>query len=87
LRFLAEPERGSRRGSNGSGPGGKQQIHHEPALKGIPLIILSGVKKVLDMPLRPASDEEYVPVKAFLEKPFGAAELLAKVEEALGLHQ
>ncbi|MGC9333144.1 MAG: response regulator [Anaerolineae bacterium] len=60
-----------------------RQIQREPALQGIPVIILSGVKKVLDMPVRPVPDEEYVPVKAFLEKPFGPTELLAKVKEAL----
>lgn len=72
-----------------AGPDGAEvsrQLHHEPALKGIPMIILSGVKKVLDMPVQGGPNEDYVPVTTFLEKPFGPAELLAKVQEALGPH-
>jgi DNA-binding response OmpR family regulator len=36
------------------------------------------------MPVKLAPDEEYMPVKAFLEKPFKPDELLAEVEKVLG---
>jgi DNA-binding response OmpR family regulator len=68
------------------GPSGvevSRQLHQDALLKGTPVIILSGVRKVLDMPLKLAPDEAYMPVKAFLEKPFKPHELLAEIEKAL----
>jgi CheY-like chemotaxis protein len=69
------------------GPDGveiSRQLHADPALKDTPVIVLSGVKKVLDLPVKLAPDEDYMPVKAFLEKPFKPNELLAAIEEILG---
>jgi CheY-like chemotaxis protein len=60
-----------------------RQLHQDPGLAAIPVVILSGVKKVLDMPVRLAPDEDYMPVKAFLEKPFKPQELLNTIEKAL----
>jgi twitching motility two-component system response regulator PilH len=68
------------------GPDGvevSRQLHQDPDLAEIPVVILSGVKKVLDMPVKLAPDEDYMPVKAFLEKPFKPKELLDTIEEAL----
>ena len=68
------------------GPDGvelSRQLHQDPALAEIPVVILSGVKRVLDMPVKLAPDEDYMPVKAFLEKPFKPQELLDSIEEAL----
>lgn len=68
------------------GPDGveiSRQLHQDPELSDVPVVILSGVKKVLDMPVKLAPDEDYMPVKAFLEKPFKPQELLDAVEKAL----
>jgi CheY-like chemotaxis protein len=68
------------------GPDGveiSRQLHQDPELADVPVVILSGVKKVLDMPVKLAPDEDYMPVKAFLEKPFKPRELLDAVEQAL----
>ncbi|MEJ2210108.1 MAG: response regulator [Anaerolineae bacterium] len=68
------------------GPDGveiSRQLHQDPELGDVPVVILSGVKKVLDMPVKLAPDEDYMPVKAFLEKPFKPQELLDAVETAL----
>lgn len=68
------------------GPDGvelSRQFHQDPELADIPIVILSGVKKVLDMPVKLAPDEDYMPVKAFLEKPFKPQELLDTIEDAL----
>lgn len=48
----------------------------------VPVIILSGVKKMLDVP----GAESQLPVKGFLEKPFEPQQLLTKIEEVLGKH-
>jgi CheY-like chemotaxis protein len=61
-----------------------RQIHHDPELKDIPVIVLSGVKKVMDMPVKIAPDEDSMLVKAFLGKPFKTDELLTEVEKVLG---
>jgi CheY-like chemotaxis protein len=68
------------------GPDGvelSRQLHQDPALAEIPVVILSGVRKVLDMPVKLAPNEDYMPVKAFLEKPFKPQELLDSIEKAL----
>jgi CheY-like chemotaxis protein len=69
------------------GPDGveiSRRLRQDQELKGIPVIVLSGVKKALDMPVKLAPDETYMPVQAFLEKPFKPDELLAAIEEVLG---
>lgn len=69
------------------GPDGieiSRRFRQDPVLKDTPVIILSGVKKVLDMPVNLAPDEDYMPVTAFLEKPFSPDELLAAIEKTLG---
>ncbi|MBN1661643.1 MAG: response regulator [Anaerolineae bacterium] len=69
------------------GPDGvemSRRLHQDPDLSDIPVIILSGVKKVLDMPITLEPDEDYMPVQAFLEKPFKPAELLTAIEKVIG---
>jgi CheY-like chemotaxis protein len=69
------------------GPDGvevSRQIHQDPELRDVPVIVLSGVKKVLDLPVKLGPDGEYMPVKAFLEKPFKPEELLVAIDRVLG---
>ena len=69
------------------GPDGLQisrQLREDPVLKDTPVIILSGVRKLLDMRLKMEPDDAYMPVTAFLEKPFKPQELLAAIEKILG---
>lgn len=69
------------------GPDGvelSRQLRQDPVLSDTPVIILSGVKRVLDLPVKLAPDEDYMPVQAFLEKPFKPNELLAAIEKILG---
>jgi CheY-like chemotaxis protein len=70
------------------GPDGvevSRQLAQDPRLKDKPVIILSGVKKVLDMPVKLRPDEAYMPVQAFLEKPFKPSELLSEIQQLLAL--
>lgn len=69
------------------GPDGielSRRLHQDPVLKDIPVIILSGIKKVLDMPIEIGPDETWMPVKAFLEKPVKPDKLLSEIEKILG---
>lgn len=69
------------------GPDGielSRRVRQDAELKDIPVIILSGVRKVLDYPFRISPDDTWMPVKAFLEKPITPAKLLAEIEKILG---
>jgi CheY-like chemotaxis protein len=69
------------------GPDGleiSRRLREDPILGNTPVIVLSGVKKLLDMPVKLAPDETYMPVKAFLEKPFKPDRLLSDIDKALG---
>jgi two-component system alkaline phosphatase synthesis response regulator PhoP len=69
------------------GPDGFQvarEMHEDPELKDIPVIMLTGVRKVLDIPYELEPDEEWMPVKRFLEKPIKPAELLGAIKDTLG---
>jgi CheY-like chemotaxis protein len=70
------------------GPDGvevSQQLAQDPELRDTPVIILSGAKKVLDMPVKLGPEEAYMPVQSFLEKPFKPGELLSEIEQLLAL--
>jgi CheY-like chemotaxis protein len=69
------------------GPDGielSRQLNQDPDLEGVPVIILSGVRKVLDYPIKIFPDERWMPVKAFLEKPIKPDKLLAEIDKVLG---
>jgi CheY-like chemotaxis protein len=69
------------------GPDGfeiSRRLKQDAVLKDVPVIILSGVKRVLDVPVKVAPDETWMPVQAFLEKPVKPETLLAEIEKVLG---
>lgn len=69
------------------GPDGiemSRRIQQDTALKDIPVIILSGVRKVLDLPFKIGPDETWMPVKTFLEKPIKPDRLLQEIQKILG---
>ncbi|HWT81234.1 MAG TPA: response regulator [Candidatus Methylomirabilis sp.] len=70
-----------------AGPDGievSRRLQQDGELKDIPVIILSGVRKVLDLPYKLGPDETWMPVKAFLEKPVKPDRLLHEIEKVLG---
>jgi CheY-like chemotaxis protein len=72
------------------GPDGfeiSRQLHKDSALKKIPIIILSGVRKAMDLSFKFEPDETWMPVKAFIEKPVKPDTLLAEIEKILGPRQ
>jgi CheY-like chemotaxis protein len=60
-----------------------RRLRSDPVLGTIPIIILSGVHKALDLNFKLEPDEDWMPVQAFLEKPVLPERLLAEVASCL----
>jgi CheY-like chemotaxis protein len=70
-----------------SGPDGfevSRALSMEPTLRDIPVLILSGVRKVMDLPFSYKPDDRWMPVKAFIEKPVKPDVLLGEIKKILG---
>lgn len=68
------------------GPDGielSRRLDQDPVLSDIPVIILTGVRRVLNWDFGADLDPERLPVDAFLEKPVKPRELLAAIKEIL----
>jgi len=60
-------------------------MNQDPDLRGIPIIMLSGAKEVIDLPDEYSiPDRTFLPVKIFLEKPIKPDRLLAEIQAVLG---
>ncbi len=69
------------------GPDGfeiSRRMHEDPLLRDIPVVILSGVRRVLVLTYTLEPDETWMPVRAFLEKPVRPDRLLAEIERWIG---
>jgi len=60
-----------------------RQIKEDAETRRIPVIIITGIRKAKSLPFSFESDEDWLPVKAVLEKPIKPDVLLKKVAEAL----
>lgn len=58
-----------------------RELHKDDDLKDIPVIMISGVRKEMNLPFGFEPDEDWLPIKAFLEKPVMPDVLLKAVEE------
>ncbi len=68
------------------GPDGFQmarELHEDPQLKDVPVIMLSGVREVLEIPYELNPDPQWMPVKAFIEKPIKPDKLLAEIKKLI----
>ncbi len=61
-----------------------RQLREEHDLKTLPILILTSVHSVKEVPYRFAPDEDYLPVDVFLDKPIEPDMLVDKVKEMLG---
>lgn len=61
-----------------------RELHDDAELRDVPIIMLSGVRKVLEIPYELSPDETWMPVKAFIDKPIHAGKLLGEIEKVLG---
>jgi len=60
-----------------------RQFRHDNATKKIPVVMITGIRKEMNLPFGFEADEKWVPVKAILEKPVKPKILLQTIEEAL----
>jgi len=68
------------------GPDGieiSRRIRKDPKLKDTPVVMLSGVKKVLELGYDMTPDESFMPVEAFIDKPVKPEKLLTTIDEVL----
>jgi CheY-like chemotaxis protein len=60
-----------------------KQLKSDPATRHIPIILITGIRKAKNLPFGFEPDDDWLPVKAVLEKPVPPEALLAHVAEAL----
>lgn len=58
-----------------------REMHKDAKLKGIPVIIITGVRKEMNLPFGFEPEETWLPVKGVLEKPVKPEVLLKTVED------
>ena len=58
-----------------------REMHKDEKLKNVPVIIITGVRKEMNLPFGFEPDETWLPVKGVLEKPVKPEVLLKIVEE------
>ena len=61
-----------------------REMYNEESLKGTPVIMITGVRKEMNLPFGFEPDEDWLPVKEVLEKPVRPDVLLTAVTKALG---
>lgn len=68
------------------GPDGieiSRRIKQDPELKDTPIVMLSGVKKVLELGYDVKPDDAFMPVEAFIDKPVKPEKLLTTIDGIL----
>lgn len=58
-------------------------LQEDPDLKGVPVILLTGIRKAMRLPFRFEPDKDWLPVKVVLEKPVPPPRFLEEVAKAL----
>jgi CheY-like chemotaxis protein len=61
-----------------------QRLKADPETQRVPVILITGIRKAKQLPFSFEPDEDWLPVKAVLEKPVAPEALLKHVAEALG---
>ena len=58
-----------------------RELHEDPRVKDIPIIIMTGIRREMNLPFGFEPDETWLPVKRVIEKPVKPEVLLAAVSE------
>jgi CheY-like chemotaxis protein len=61
-----------------------RKMKADPATRLIPIILITGIRKELNLPYGFEPDDDWLPVKAILEKPIHPDTLLKKIGEIFG---
>lgn len=59
------------------------QLKSNPQTAKIPILMVTSVSKVTGIPYSPKTDENYLPVEDFIEKPVQPKELIKRIENLL----
>jgi len=62
-----------------------RQLHQTPELKGAPIILVTGIRRVMNLPFSFEPDATELPVDSVLEKPVPPSKLLDEVKKRLRL--
>jgi CheY-like chemotaxis protein len=60
-----------------------REIQNTPQLHGVPVILITGVRRAMDLGFSLSPDQDFLPVEAVLEKPVRPEELVARIEAAV----
>ncbi|MBN1558272.1 MAG: response regulator [Lentisphaerae bacterium] len=60
-----------------------RRVQEEPELQDLPVIMLTGIRKAMNLPFQFEPDKQWLPVKAVLEKPVSPDRLLAEIKKHL----
>ncbi|MBN2190852.1 MAG: response regulator [Candidatus Aureabacteria bacterium] len=60
-----------------------RKLQKESSTKGTPVIMITGIRKEMSLPFGFEPNEDFLPVKAVLEKPIKPEILLKKIEESI----
>jgi len=58
-----------------------RKVHEIPELKGLPVILLTGIRQAMNLPFGFEPDDEWLPVKAVLEKPVPPRKLIEEIQK------
>ena len=58
-----------------------RELSEDKALKSVPVVMISGVRKEMNLPFGFEPDGDWLPVKAFIEKPIKPELLLKTIEQ------
>jgi len=59
------------------------EIRQDPALKTLPILMLTAIEQKTGFKFSPDSDEDYLPVEAFITKPVEPEELVSRINALL----
>lgn len=60
------------------------ELKKDEETKGVPILVLSAVGRKSGFDYKPETDEDYLPVEAYMEKPLDPEALVTKVRELAG---
>jgi two-component system, OmpR family, alkaline phosphatase synthesis response regulator PhoP len=60
-----------------------RKLHDDAQTKAIPVILITGIRRAKSLPFSFEPDEDWLPVKAVLEKPVKPEKLFKAIDEAL----